>query len=431
MPPQTQILPTIRKNRVLPILDAQHRDFLVETLARPSGRRQWLEYKLKYGQIDLSGIEFSGIAMRDYDLSDINMSQSIFLGADLAGTDFSDGYLCYADLRRANLRNGCLDRTDLRQAILNEASLVDACLTDAFLKGAHLAGADLTGADLTGANLTGADLRGASLKFARLTGAILKGANFAEANLTGTVLDEGVGTQARNWKRSIVETRQYKAMPRGRFARLRTEQVGRELVILTPGGRKPGEAAVDEEKKGRAHRLREGEFEVPHWEVEPDLESTAGCRQVLELAGDASLEQIVKAFRVKAKLYHPDMVRHLSPKIQELASLEFQRLHKAYQRLTRSTTRHLEGVVWADGVPHRDSPYEYSCEEYERLAKLNPNNLSIFYNLGWKYFEAERHGEAADCFERVLGLDEEDEDARYNLTICRICMELNNGLPPG
>jgi tetratricopeptide (TPR) repeat protein len=409
-------------------LDVQHHDFLLHTLDLPSGRRQWLEYKLQKGRIDLAGSDFSSLALRDYDLSDLNLSHSIFLGADLAGTDFSDGFLCYADLRRVDLRNACMDRADLRQAILNEACLVDACLTDAYMKGTHLAGADLTGADLTGADLSGADLRGCSLKYARLSGAVLKGANLAEANVTGTVLDDGATGQIRNWRRTVTEQRQYKAMPRERFSRLRTEMIGRELIILPPGGRRPGEPepAVEQgkERLGKAEKLREGRFEVPKWEVEPDLDSTAGCCQVLEVSMDAPLDIVVKAFRKKAKLYHPDMVRHLSPKLQELASQEFQRLHRAYQRLTRRTTRKLENINWAEGVPKRATPYEYTCEEYEKLAKVNPDNLSILYNLGWKYFEDERHVDASRCFQSILEKDGKDEDARYNLMICRICIEL-------
>jgi curved DNA-binding protein CbpA len=149
---------------------------------------------------------------------------------------------------------------------------------------------------------------------------------------------------------------------------------------------------------------------------------------VLDVSPEASAEQIVKAFRKKAKLFHPDRVGHLPTRLQELAAEEFRRVRTAYEQLTRHTARPLEGVRWPHGVPHYDSPYDYTSEHYEALARANPGNTDILYNLAWSYFEEGRLAESIAGFERVLDINPDDNDAWYNLMIVRLCAELE--IPP-
>jgi tetratricopeptide (TPR) repeat protein len=75
-------------------------------------------------------------------------------------------------------------------------------------------------------------------------------------------------------------------------------------------------------------------------------------------------------------------------------------------------------------MPRYATPYEYSVAEYEELARLNPANTDILYNLAWKYFEEGRYAEALAGFQRVLALNPKDEDAQYNQMIVRLYSEI-------
>lgn len=399
--------------------DRQDGATLFACLERADGRERWREHRDRRGdeEITLTGVDLTSCSLRGYDLSDLNLCKARLTRADLTGADFADAWLCYADLRGARLDRAHLVQADLRQAVLNGARLRDADLRGACLKGANLASADLTGAGLTDADLTGANLRGACLRYARLAGCGLMGANLAEANVTGALVDDAAPRTARNWLLAQTDRRTY--LP---WTPPSLERVVFEPPVAT------GLAALGfpDRPTPRLRILRDGAFELPVWEVEPDLHTRAGCCLVLGVAHDAPPEEIVRAFRRKAKLYHPDMVRNRGETMQRLAADEFRRLHQAYEWLTRPTTRSLADapILWPPGLLRRASPTAYSCEEYELLARANPRSPNVFYNLGWKYFEAGRHADAIAAFTRVLELDSDDADALTNLRICRICLEL-------
>jgi uncharacterized tellurite resistance protein B-like protein len=57
---------------------------------------------------------------------------------------------------------------------------------------------------------------------------------------------------------------------------------------------------------------------------------------VLGLAEGASLDDIKRAYRRLAKEYHPDMVRHMDPKVQKAASVRFDEISRAYEALMNS-----------------------------------------------------------------------------------------------
>jgi tetratricopeptide (TPR) repeat protein len=75
-------------------------------------------------------------------------------------------------------------------------------------------------------------------------------------------------------------------------------------------------------------------------------------------------------------------------------------------------------------MPRYASPYDYSSAEYEVLARINPANTNILYNLAWKYFEEGRYAEARAGFQRVLAVNPTDEDAQYNIVVVRLYVEL-------
>lgn len=420
-------------------MNPQQYQFLLGTLGQEDGRKVWREYKLKNKWLDLSTADLKNLALSDYDLSGANLSTALLVDANLTGSDLSDALLSYSDLRRASLRNAAMDRADLNCADLREANLSDACLEKARLCKAKLAKAILTGADLSGADLTGADLRGASLRYVRLTGACLAGVNVAEADLTGAVFDEDAPLQMLNLEQSAVDDRKYREMrsrPTG-YGRPGPGEAAKEKVAVARHSRHAqAKSAAKQDKAGAkghakgngsaakndAPRLKAGS--IPIRDKEPDLSTLQGCSRVLEVPVDAALEEIVKSFRKKAKIYHPDKVRHLSERLQGLAADEFRHLRQAYETLTRRVARPLVGVSWPEGLASQASPYDYSAADYELLARLNPANINILYNMAWKYFEEGCHAEALAGFQRVLALNPDDEDAQYNIVIVRLYSEL-------
>ena len=436
--------------------DSQQYQFLLGTLNQKSGRKDWLEFKLKAHWIDLSTADFMNRLLANYDLSEANLSTAVFLDSDLSGSDLSDAQLSYSDLRRANLRGAILDRADLNAANLQGANLVDACLEEATMRGAKLAGANLIGADLSGADLSEADLHGATLKYARLSGAKLAGVNVAEADLTGAILDDDAPLQMLNFNQSRVDDRKYRELRcslslhgsdlpalAGKEGRVGKNGSNGHSSHSTGNPSSPQKSHPDpsgaeagsghKKKRPTSHKKVKDKHSppgsgeagsIPIREREPDLATTEGCSHILEVPAGASLDQIVKAFRKKAKIYHPDKVRHLNERLQEAAAEEFRRLRQAYEMLTRHHARPLTGINWPEGMPRYTTPYEYSVTEYEDLARLNSANTNILYNLAWKYFEEGRYAEALAGFQRVLALNPKDEDAQYNLMIVRLYSEI-------
>lgn len=451
-------------------MDPQQYQYLLETVGQEAGRKAWLEHKLKARYVDLSMANLENRALGAYDLSEVNFSTAILRGADLAGADLSDAALNYADMRRVNLHDAVLDRANLDAANLQEANLSDACLEAARLRKTKLAKAILIGADLTGADLSEADLRGASLKYTRLTGARLAGANVAGADLTGAVLDDDAPLQMLNFDQAIVDDRKYREL-RSRLTAFNKQSAEAQETRATPpvppvapqaaspapppgaqangdnggngGNGGNGHTQAGGGTKANGHAQGNGHAAPPHGgasapeidpgsdgysipirDKEPDLSTVEGCCRVLGVPANAQLEDVIKAFRAKAKVYHPDKTRHLSEKLQELAAAEFRRLRQAYEALTCRTARPLVNIHWPAGMPHRPSPYDYTSAEYEILAKLNPANTNVLYNLAWKYFDEGRHAKAAMGFQHVLTLNPNDEDAQYNLMMVRLYCEI-------
>jgi hypothetical protein len=56
---------------------------------------------------------------------------------------------------------------------------------------------------------------------------------------------------------------------------------------------------------------------------------------ILEIAPNASIEDIRKAYRQKVAQYHPDRVNHLGEELQKLAHRKFIQIKKAYEDILR------------------------------------------------------------------------------------------------
>jgi uncharacterized protein YjbI with pentapeptide repeats len=448
---------------------------LTSLITRPDGRILWIEYRSQHEWIDMSTADFTDHVLKDFDLSYVNLSTAIFLGADLSGCDLSGATLRFSDMRYCQMRNTILAHADLSWANLQEAVLMDASMESANLSNARMSGCNLVGADLSGADLRDADFRGASLKYANLAGTSIRNANIAQAHLTGAILDESAGDEFQGYDEAVFAPRKYKAM-RNRLARFKPPvmQVNEEIKGALD---LPGPTWMDDdvrvssrkamllqserilasqrvysrsERRDKQDRRRQNDGRslgdrrnVRNRRCETvdetsgakfaasaqiqilDLNRHDHCCLILEISTDAGKEEITKAFRRKAKLYHPDMVQHLSPKLQELAADEFRRLHAAYENLTHHGTRSLQGIHWPSDIPVRPSPYDYSVEEYEKMMLINPNNTDILYNLAWKYFEEGRLEQARTSLYELLAIDLEDDDADHNLTVVNMFITLD------
>ncbi len=453
----------------------EHVEFLSGILGEPDGRKRWIEYKLKHPSPDLSGADFSNKDLRDFDFSEADFSKANFFSADLTGADFSDAQLGGADFRRATLANCCLDRADLSLASLQGALLTDACMEDADFSEAKLQGADLVGADLASANLTSCDLRAACLKYTRLSGAKLQGANVAEADLTGSVMDDDAPVILRNFDLAIVDDRKYRMMKsrvkamvapqEGRFEdtartrtadsttssrdatqdRAETTQTQTETKGAT-GSRPPFTSPPTEDSKpqikpesepkvdkGDSSFIRKRDatgtgagaakgntFGVSYVAVEADLKSDEGCCRVLGVRASATYDMITKAYRTKAKVFHPDKVRHLSDAEQKFAREQFELARRAYETLTRRKEGSMDNIKWVEGVPRRASPYEHTIDELVVLVAANPSNETLLYNLAYKYAEIGKWDDSIRLYERVLGVNPNNEDAQHNLRVVKL-----------
>lgn len=408
-------------------------EFLLRTIEQDGGAERWSSRKARCRILDLTNADFTGCRMPQFDFAGAMLSTAIFVNADLDGVDFTSAELSYADMRGANLSNSRLDQADLRSANLQGARMHDASLGGTNLTEAALAQADLLGADLTGADLSGADLRGACLKFTQLKGAILDGADVAFADLTGSVLDDDAPLQFKNFHKAIVDDREYRSLR----SSIKTS-AGTEVAVIDGGAETPEKASARGKSaasrfgdKLRARLRREVNSASGNGAAvacEEDLKTEEGWYRILDIEPGASLAGITKAFRQRARQYHPDKNRELSEEEIEICELQFYLARQAYERLTALRAKPLTNLEWPPEVPRRASPFHYSVDEYLALARANPRNTNVLYNLAWKYFEAGMMDESIETYEKVLFVDPSDEDADFNLRIVRLARSLD--LPP-
>ncbi len=142
----------------------------------------------------LSGMDFSGVNLRDCCLAGAefygaNLRRAILMSADLSnanldGADLSGAYLRCANLSGSSLRNTICCKADFRGANLTNANLVSANFADVMARGAYFDSAQLMNAVLTNANLNRAKFRGANLRGVKWDD---------KTNFVDTVFDGAIG----------------------------------------------------------------------------------------------------------------------------------------------------------------------------------------------------------------------------------------------
>jgi tetratricopeptide (TPR) repeat protein len=353
--------------------------FLLRLLERKAGPTEWDSFVKNHEYVDLTQADLSNAVLREFNFKRVNLSAAKLFNADLSGSDFSYANLSYASLRRANLANAFLTGANLTVAILQGANMVDTNLDYANLSSAKLGGAHLVGASVVEANLDGADLRGASLKFANLTGTSLKGANVEDADLTSAIIPEEGIAQLKHYDRAIVSR----------------------------------QSATGKQQK------------LPVEESYEELFAEADCYRILGVTKDATIEQIDRAYRKKAKEYHPDRVGDLGEKIQFVAKREFERIVQAYRALSRYRSKPYMELEPLAGVhlPQKNIK-EFTIEDYLEFIKAHPDSDKAQYNLGIRYFEKGLVQMAINAYRRALEINPKNDFARHNLKIAQFIRTL-------
>lgn len=335
----------------------------------------WSMYKAKHAQVDLSQADLSNLELLDYDFRGCNLSAARFFNADLAGADLTGATLTYADMRRVNLANAFLSRALASGADLSGANLVDTNLEGADLRGARLGGAHLVGASLANADLTGADMRGANLKFTNLSSARLDGANVEDATMVNVEIPDATLRKLKNFDRAIIS----------------------------------GKSASAQQNKQR----------LKPEEDYDDLFLETDCYKILGVAREADLDEITKAYKKRAKEYHPDRVHHLGEKLRIVAAREFERINHAYKSLSQHKVAPAQPTDSTDNDPVilEKKPEDYTLPDYIKLAKQHPNNDKVFYNLGIAFLRNNEHDKAIQAFQRSLKINPHNKAAAYNLRV--------------
>jgi len=346
----------------------------------------WQLYKQTVEKVDLSQADLSGMELLDFDLRDVNLTAAKLFNADLAGADLTGATLTYADMRRVNLANAFMTRVAGSGVNLSGANLVDTNMDEADLRGAKLGGAHLVGASLNNTDLSSADLRGANLKFTNLTSTNLTNANVEEAMLTNVELTEEGTRQLKNLDKAVV--------------------TGKTPVgMQTAGG-------------GTRKLTVEDDYE--------DLFLEQDCYRILGVPKDAQLDDISKAYRQRAKDYHPDRVHNLGEKIRIVAAREFERINHAYKSLTQHKVQPAQPTDSTDNdpVPLEKNPEALTLQDYISLAKGHPNNDKVFYNLGIAFFRNGEHEKAIQAYQRSLKINPHNKAAGYNLRVAMMMRSL-------
>lgn len=145
------------------------------------GVSAWNEWRDRHPQVEP---DLSRIDLRDQNFTGCNFRGTNFTRSDLSMTSLDRSVLAHVVLHRAIVTGMNFSGLNLRNADISAVNL-----TGSNLSGADLYSADLTGSRLNKADLSGASLRGATLFQADIRGADLRGTDLRDTNVAGVIWD--------------------------------------------------------------------------------------------------------------------------------------------------------------------------------------------------------------------------------------------------
>lgn len=120
-------------------------------------------------------------------------------------------------------------------------------------------------------------------------------------------------------------------MFQNRYYRVIDEELDAQVVMVLIMKR-------EERKRRRAERARETADDKPPPRERKSRQRTKTKSEppwvTLGIPQDATLDEIKRAYRARAKEYHPDNVARLGPKLRQLAEVEMKKINGAYEILT-------------------------------------------------------------------------------------------------
>jgi len=123
--------------------------------------------------------------------------------------------------------------------------------------------------------------------------------------------------------------------------------------------------------------------------------------EILDVAPDATEEQIKAAYRILVQLHHPDRLQQVNPAVRAYAEERLKKINEAYRELSDPERRTRYDATWQASRP-RAAAYEAEPSEAQTDAVWE-----------WSKKEARRKGRAAEAEEEAYDAWAHDEATRY------------------
>jgi uncharacterized protein YjbI with pentapeptide repeats len=290
-------------------------DSLEENSPSPALTRELVIQKAKkkesFVNENLTGLDLSGLFLKDLDFSG-----AVLTRANLKNTDLSSSVLANTKMQEADLSGSDLTGTNFSEADLNKADLSRACLKDADFTSGILSEALLNRADLTRtifekAKMDKAEIKSAFGKNAYFTGTDLSKAILSESDFSGADFSRAVLNQA-DFRHAIL----FEACLEGVTA-LNAAFDGADLTLLRASEKSNFEKSSFIGVKGRESvwheaNLNETRFSYSNMEG-ADFSGTTCIGADME-AADMKFSRFIKADLTRARLVNMNLFQALMEK---------------------------------------------------------------------------------------------------------------------
>ena len=136
----------------------------------------------------------------------------------------------------------------------------------------------------------------------------------------------------------FTNNRQLPVLEYGQF-RISSQTTGLDLQLMVSSSSKAGEfvRAYEEYRRLYSKKFHEAasarSTKQTQHETQPNSKRTDDPYHILGVSPDASWDEVTKAYRRLAQMYHPDKVAGLAPEFQALANTKMTQINHAYEQL--------------------------------------------------------------------------------------------------